>query len=52
MIASATRLIGGLILVGFGTNWLLASQFGWKGLQTVVAAAAALLTGVTVVMAP
>ncbi|VEJ59142.1 PspC domain-containing protein [Arachnia propionica] len=44
-IASVARLVGGLILVGFGTSWLLASQFGWKGLQTVVAAAVALLAG-------
>ena len=48
-IASVARLVGGLILVGFGTSWLLASQFGWKGLQTVVAAAVALLAGVAVV---
>ena len=51
-IASVARLVGGLILVGFGTSWLLASQFGWEGLQTVVAAAVALLAGVAVVMAP
>ena len=51
-IASVARLVGGLILVGFGTSWLLASQFGWKGLQMVVAAAVALLAGVAVVMAP
>ncbi|MCP6318782.1 hypothetical protein NL491_27965, partial [Klebsiella pneumoniae] len=30
-IASVARLVGGLILVGFGTSWLLASQFGWEG---------------------
>ncbi|WP_130873579.1 ATP-binding protein [[Pseudopropionibacterium] massiliense] len=51
-IASVVRLVGGLILVGSGTSWLLASQFGWDGLQTVVAAAVALLAGVAVVMAP
>ena len=51
-IASVARLVGGLILVGFGTSWLLASQFGGEGLQTVVAAAVALLAGVAVVMAP
>ena len=48
-IASVARLVGGLILVGFGTSWLLASQIG---LQTVVAAAVALRAGVAVVMAP
>ena len=51
-IASVARLIGGLILVGLGTSWLLASQFGWSGLQPAVAAAAALLAGLTVVAAP
>lgn len=51
-IASVARLIGGLILVGLGISWLLASQFGWSGLQPAVAAAAALLAGLTVVAAP
>ncbi|MDO4645196.1 MAG: PspC domain-containing protein [Propionibacteriaceae bacterium] len=51
-IASVARLIGGLILVGLGTSWLLASQFGWSGLQPAVAAAAALLAGLAVVAAP
>ena len=51
-IASVARLIGGLILVGLGSSWLLASQFGWSGLQPAVAAAAALLAGLTVVAAP
>jgi len=51
-VVSIVRLISGLILVGLGISWLLASQFGWEGLQTVVAAAVALLTGLAVVAAP
>lgn len=50
--ASIARLIGGLLLVGLGSSWILASQIGLSELPQVLGAALALLGGVLVVTAP
>ena len=52
VVASIARLIGGLLLVGFGISWILAAQVGLDGFPTVLGAAIALLAGVLVVAAP
>ncbi len=51
-IGSIARLVGGLLLVGFGISWILAAQFGLDGFPTVLGAAIALLAGLSVVAAP
>ncbi len=50
--ASILRLVGGLVLVGVGVSWILATQVGLAQLPQVLGAAALLLAGVTVVVAP
>ncbi|MDO5082086.1 MAG: PspC domain-containing protein [Arachnia propionica] len=51
-LASVTRLVGGMVLVGFGISWIVASQLGWRDLPVVIGAALALLVGLVVVAAP
>ncbi|MDO5067337.1 MAG: PspC domain-containing protein [Propionibacteriaceae bacterium] len=51
-LASLARLVGGMVLVGFGISWIVASQLGWRDLPVVIGAALALLVGVVVVAAP
>ncbi len=50
--ASVLRLVGGLVFVGVGVAWILASQVGMAQLPQVLGAAALLLAGVVVVAAP
>jgi len=50
--ASVLRLVGGLVLVGVGVSWILATQVGMAQLPQVLGAAALLLAGVMVVAAP
>lgn len=50
--ASIGRLVGGLLLVGVGVSWILATQVGMDQLPQVLGAAALLLAGVLVVAAP
>lgn len=50
--ASIARLIGGLLLVGLGSSWILASQVGISELPRVLGASAALLGGLLIVAAP
>ncbi len=50
--ASVLRLLGGLLLVGVGVSWILATQVGMAQLPQVLGAATLLLAGVVVVMAP
>ena len=50
--ASIARLVGGLLLVGLGSSWILASQIGLAELPTVLGASAALLGGLLIVAAP
>ncbi|MGO1383546.1 MAG: ATP-binding protein [Arachnia sp.] len=50
--ASVLRLVGGVLLVGVGVAWILASQVGIAQLPQVLGAAALLLAGVMVVAAP
>lgn len=50
--ASILRLLGGLLLVGLGTWWILATQIGLSQLPPVLASAAVLLAGLLVVAAP
>lgn len=50
--ASVLRLVGGLLLVGVGVSWILATQVGMAQLPQVLVAAALLLAGVMVVAAP
>ena len=51
-LASVARLVGGMVLVGVGISWIVASQLGWRDLPVVIGAALALLVGVVVVAAP
>ena len=50
--ASIGRLVGGLLLVGFGVSWILATQVGMDQLPQVRGAAGLLLAGLLVVAAP
>ncbi|MGV8846565.1 ATP-binding protein [Tessaracoccus sp.] len=50
--ASVARLVGGLLLVGVGVSWILATQVGMGQLPQVLGAAALLLAGLLVVAAP
>lgn len=50
--ASIARLIGGLLLVGLGSSWILASQIGLSELPSVLGASAALVGGLLIVAAP
>lgn len=50
--ASVARLVGGLLLVGLGSSWILASQIGLSELPTVLGASAALVGGLLIVAAP
>ncbi|MDO5736177.1 MAG: PspC domain-containing protein [Propionibacteriaceae bacterium] len=50
--ASVARLVGGLLLVGIGVSWILATQVGMGQLPQVLGAAALLLAGLLVVAAP
>ena len=50
--ASVLRLVGGLVLVGVGVSWILATQVGMAQLPQVLGAASLLLAGVAVVAAP
>lgn len=50
--ASVLRLVGGLVLVGVGVSWILATQVGMAQLPQVLGAAALLLAGLIVVAAP
>lgn len=50
--ASIGRLVGGLLLVGVGVSWILATQVGMDQLPQVLGAAALLLAGLLVVAAP
>ena len=49
---SILRLVGGLLLVGVGVSWILATQVGMAQLPQVLGAAGLLLAGVAVVAAP
>lgn len=49
---SLVRLLGGLILVGAGTSWILATQVGLSQLPGVLGASFVLLAGVLIVAAP
>jgi signal transduction histidine kinase/phage shock protein PspC (stress-responsive transcriptional regulator) len=49
---SVLRLVGGLVLVGLGVSWILATQIGLTQLPGVLGAAGVLLAGVVVVAAP
>lgn len=49
---SIVRLVGGLLLVGAGTSWILATQVGLSQLPGVLGASGVLLAGVLVVAAP
>ncbi len=51
-VMSLVRLVGGLVLVGAGTSWILGTQVGWGELPGVLGASAVLLAGVAVVAAP
>lgn len=51
-LASVGRLVGGMVLVGFGISWMVASQLGWRDLPVVLGAALVLLAGVVIVAAP
>lgn len=50
--ASVARLLGGLLLVGVGISWILATQVGMDQLPQVLGAALLLLAGLLVVAAP
>ena len=50
--ASVLRLVGGLVLVGVGVSWILATQVGMAQLPQVLGAAALLLAGLVLVAAP
>lgn len=50
--ASILRLVGGLLLVGVGISWILATQVGMAQLPQVLGAASLLLAGLLVVAAP
>lgn len=50
--ASVARLLGGLVLVGIGISWILATQVGMDQLPQVLGAALLLLAGLLVVAAP
>ncbi|MEO7586890.1 MAG: PspC domain-containing protein [Arachnia sp.] len=50
--ASVVRLVGGVLLVGVGVSWILATQVGMGQLPQVLGAASLLLAGVLVVAAP
>ncbi|MBK7821714.1 MAG: PspC domain-containing protein [Tessaracoccus sp.] len=49
---SVVRLVGGLVLVGLGVSWILATQIGLSQLPGVLGASGVLLAGVAVVAAP
>ncbi|HMS35778.1 MAG TPA: PspC domain-containing protein [Arachnia sp.] len=49
---SVLRLVGGLVLVGLGVSWILATQIGLTQLPGVLGASGVLLAGVVVVAAP
>lgn len=49
---SLVRLVGGLLLVGAGTSWILATQVGLTQLPGVLGASGVLLAGLVVVAAP
>lgn len=49
---SVLRLIGGLVLVGAGISWILATQVGISQLPGVLGASGVLLAGLLVVAAP
>ncbi len=49
---SILRLVGGLVLVGAGISWILATQVGLAELPAVLGASGVLLAGVAVVTAP
>ena len=49
---SVVRLVGGLLLVGAGTSWILATQVGLAQLPGVLGASGVLLAGLLVVAAP
>lgn len=49
---SVLRLVGGLVLVGLGVSWILATQIGLTQLPGVLGASGVLLAGVIVVAAP
>ncbi|MFT3887413.1 MAG: PspC domain-containing protein [Arachnia sp.] len=49
---SVLRLVGGLVLVGLGVSWILATQIGLSQLPGVLGASGVLLAGIAVVAAP
>ncbi|WGT46527.1 ATP-binding protein [Tessaracoccus lacteus] len=49
---SVLRLVGGLVLVGLGISWILATQIGLSQLPGVLGASGVLLAGLVVVAAP